>query len=269
MSNLKASIDFGLVHIPVEIINAEDKQDQVSFNLLDSRDNSRIRFKRVNENTGKEVEWEDIVKGFDVGGEKYVIFTDEELKTLEAESNKSLAIDVFVDKEEISPGLLENPYFLMPEKGGEKGYAILQKVLEKSGKYGVLQAVLRNKEQLGIIYAHEGLLMLDIIRYPHELKKSSEVSKPAIQHTKITDKELAMAERLLKAMSAKFNPNKYKDDYYSKVQTAIKNKLRSRKSYKPAKKEKRASRGSIDVIELLENSLKKGIKPSFRRFKAA
>jgi DNA end-binding protein Ku len=269
MANLKASIDFGLVHIPVQIINAEDKQDHVSFHMLDAKDNSRIRFKRVNENTGKEVEWEDIVKGYEVDENKYVVFSDEELDALEVESNKSLAIDAFVNKEEIPPSLFESPYYLLPEKGGEKGYALLERVLDKSKKYAIVQAVLRNKQRLGVIYANGGSLMLDIIRYPSELKKASEVVLANVKQVKISEREVSMAERLLKEMSAKFKPADYKDEYLSKLQEAIEYKMKSKKTYTPKQKAGNSSKKSIDIVDLLAKSLKGSSQKQTKTRKAA
>lgn len=265
MAKIRASIDFGLVHIPVELVNAEDRADQVSFHMLDSRDNSRIRFKRVNENTGKEVEWEDIVKGYEVDQDQYVIFTDDELKELEAESNKSLSIDAFVSKEEIAPSMFESPYYLVPGDGGEKGYAILEKVLEKTERYAVVQAVLRNKEQLGVIYAHEGMLMLDLVRYPHELKKPSDVMPSSLNRVKVSAKEVAMAERLMEEMSGKFKPSAYKDDYFNKVQQAIKIKTKTRKAYKATKSGAKKVKKTVDIVDLLAKSLKQEPRKSSKR----
>jgi len=254
MANLKASIDFGLVHIPVEIVTAEDRQEQVAFHLLDSRDESRIRQKRVNEETGKEVEWEDIVKGYEVEKGKYVIFTEEEIKDLQAESNKSLAIDVVVDKDEIDPGLFETPYYVKPAKGGEKGYSILEKVLAKTKKYAVIQAVLRTKEHLGVLYSKDGAIMLGILRYPDELKKPTEVVSG--KTVKVTDKEVRMAEKLIEQMSDKFNPSQYKDSYSSKLHAAIKQKIGKKKFKKIAQKDKKPAKKDVDIMSLLENSLK-------------
>ncbi len=256
MAHLKASIDFGLVHIPVEIVTAEDRQDKISFHMLDSKDLSRIRLKRVNENSGKEVEWEDIVKGYEVSDGKYVVFTDEELDELEAESNQSLAIDAFVEKDEIEPGLFDTPYYLVPGKGGEKGYVLLEKVLEKSGKYAVIQAVLYNKERLGVLYASSGGLMMGVLRYPEDIKKPQDVLPPALSRVSVNAKEVAMAERLLKEMSAKFKPANYKDDYAAKLRTAIKNKTKSKKPISKVVKEKSSKKDTLDISDLLAQSLK-------------
>ena len=271
MAHLKASIDFGLVHIPVEIVPAEDRQEKVSFHLLDSKDKSRVRYKRVNENTGKEVEWEDIVKGYEVQKDKYVIFTEEDLDTIEAESNKSLAIDVFVDKSEFSNTFFETPYYLIPGKGGEKAYVLLERALEQSGKLAVIQAVLRNREQLGVIYAEGGGLVLDVIRYPKELKSIDDVLPASISKIKISEKETAMARQLLKQMSGKFRASKYKDSYDEKLHSMIKKKVKAGTSRKPKGKEEKAKKTekTIDIMQLLSKSLKSKTTSSSKRKKAA
>ncbi len=256
MANLKASIDFGLVHIPVEIVTAEDRTEHISFHMLDSRDNARIRQKRVNEDTGKEVEWEDIVKGYEVSKGRYAVFTEEEIKALETESNKSLEIDAFIDKDEIVPEMFETPYYVLPAKGGEKGWAILREVLQRSDKYAVVQSVLRTREQLGVLYARDNAMRYGILRYPEELKKPSDVVPAALTKIKVTPKEVSMAERLLNEMSSKFRPAAYKDDYVKKLKDAIKRKTSKGKVKAiPAPKEKNASSKSMDIMELLERSL--------------
>lgn len=267
MANLKASIDFGLVHIPVEIVTAEDSEESVSFHMLDSKDQSRVRLKRVNENSGKEVEWEDIVKGYEVEKGKYVIFTEEEIKELQAEANKSLNIDVVVDKDEIDPALFETPYFIKPLKGGEKGYAILEKVLAETQKYAVIQAVLRTREQLGVLYSKDGAIMLGIIRYPNELKKPSDVLDA--KEVKVSDKEIKMAEKLLDQMSGKFKPSLYKDTYIDKLHAAIKQKMSKKKFTRTTHSEKKKSSGSVDIMKLLESSLKDRSRKGTKRKKAA
>jgi DNA end-binding protein Ku len=270
MAKLHASIDFGLVHIPVEIVSAEERSEHVSFHMFDSKDKSRIRLKRVNENTGKEVEWEDIIKGYEIEKDKYVFFTKEELEELEEESNRSLAIDVFVDKDEIDPTLFENPYYLLPVKGSEKSYAILEKVLSESNKYAVIQAVLRGREQLGIIYAGRGGLVLEMLRYPDEVKDVSDVVPANAMKVKIAEKEISMANQLLKQMSGKFKPSAYSDHYADKLQNAIKNKSRSKVSVRSLSKTSKENKKTMDLMDLLAKSIKSGSKKeSSKKRKAA
>jgi DNA end-binding protein Ku len=163
MAALKASINFGLVNIPVELLTAEDHHREHSFHMLDSKDNSRIRYKRVNENTGREVDWDDIVKGIEVKDGKYIVFTEEDLKDLQSEANRNLEIDRFIDKDSVSPLLFETPYYLAPAKGGEKAYSLLERALDRSQKYGVVQAVLRGKQRIGLILSQDGVLVFETI----------------------------------------------------------------------------------------------------------
>ncbi len=266
MANLKASIDFGLVHIPVEIVSAQDRGKHISFHMLDSRDNSRIRQKRINENTGKEVEWEDIIKGFEVSEGKYVTFTDEEIDALESESNKSLAIDAFIEKDEIIPEMFENPYYVIPAKGGEKGWVILRDVLQKTDKYAVVQSVLRTREKLGVLYARDNAMVYEILRYPDELKKPSEVLPASVSKVKVSQKEVQMAEKLLDQMSSQFKPTKYKDNFITKLRAAIKQKTtRGKAKQSPQTKEPSPTPKSIDIMDLLEKSLKSAKKSSTKK----
>ncbi len=272
MAKRNASIDFGLVHIPVEIVTAEDRQEKVTFHMLDSKDNSRIRLKRVNENTGREVEWEDIVKGYEVSEGTYAVFTSDELDELEAEANQSLIIDTFVGKDEISPEYFESPYYVVPAKGGEKGYALLEKVLDDSSTYAVIQAVLYNKERVGVLYSKRGGLMMSVLRYADEIKDAKEILPPSSK-LKVTPKEVAMAQRLLKEMSGKFKPEKYEDNYQSKLRTAIKKKTKSgvktAKTTSKSKTQKNARRGVVNIADLLERSLGKGQTKRVNRKRAA
>lgn len=257
MANLKASISFGLVNIPVEIVTAEDPKEEVSFHLIDSRDNSRVRYKRVNENTGKEVEWEDIVKGVEVSKDEYVTFSADELQELITERNKGIQIESVIRKEEISPALYETPYYLVPGKGGEKAYALLQRALAKSDRYAVVQAVLRNnKEHLGVLMPEHNALVLGLLRYPEELKKIDDIVPASLDKVKVTEKELAMADRLLKDLAGKFKPAQYKDSFAENVDEAVKQKMKGTKKRSPRRAEKAASGKGVDIMDLLSKSLK-------------
>lgn len=260
MAKLKASIDFGLVHIPVEMVSAEDRSNAISFHMFDSKDKSRIRLKRVNENTGKEVEWEDIVKGYEVEKDEYVFFTNEELNELQEEANRSLAIDLFVDKSEVPEELFETPYYIVPAKGGEKAYAILQKVLESTEKYGLVQAVIRTRQKLGVIYAADGGLVLELLRYPEEIKEITEVIPEAVTDVKVTQKEISMAEKLVEQMSGEFKPEKYKDDYASKVEAAVERKLKGKGPRRISSRPSGKIKKTVDIMELLAGSLKSAKK---------
>ncbi len=153
--------------------------------------------------------------------------------------------------------MFEVPYFLVPAKGGEKGYVVLAKALQKSGKFAVVQAVLRTKEQLGVIYAKGEGLLLDFMRYPAELKESTDIIDTSVKKVKVTEREIEMAERLLQEMSEKFDPKKYKDNYISKVQAAIDKKIGSKKTSKVPLKKKTEVTRTIDIVDLLAQSLKK------------
>lgn len=270
MAHLKASINFGLVNIPVDIINAEDAQDAVHFHMLDSKDNSRIRFKRINENTGKEVEWEDIHKGYEVSKGKFITFTDDELEKLESDANQGLEIETFVMREEIPLVLFEAPYFLSPRDGAEKSYALLHRALVKTEKCAVVQAVLRSKEHLAVIFAEAEALIMCRLRYANEVKKTSEVLPSSINKVKLSEKEVAVAQRLVSEMEGTFEPQKYKDHYALKVKEAIRRKTKSGK-VKSSKQqpEKKSSSKVTDIMELLNRSISQKSSKQVKRKKAA
>ena len=267
MAALKASINFGLVSIPVELLTAEDKHREHSFHMLDSKDNGRIRYKRVNENTGREVDWDDIVKGIEVKEGKYIIFTEEDLKDLQSEANRNLEIDRFIEKSSVSPLIFETPYYLAPTKGGEKAYTLLERALNKSEKYGIVQAVLRGKQQLGLIFSQDGVLVFETIRYADELKEPQQVV--SFSKVKVSDKEISMAERLISEMTDTFDLTRYKDTYEEKLQEAINRKLKNKAIKTGSPSKEKVPRKSIDIMALLKNSIEAKGKKSTNRKKAA
>lgn len=262
----KGSINFGLVHIPVSVHSAEVSKE-LSFRLLDSRDHSPIRYLRVNEKTGKEVDWDDIVKGYEHEAGSFVIMTEDDFKQAAVEANQSIEIDDFVDKGAVPLTYFEKPYFLLPDKGGQKGYVLLRETLRKLDKLAVARVVLRNKEHLAVLYPHEHALVLNALRYEHEVKPLSEFNFPplAVSESGVTAKELQMAERLVKEMMQKWDPSKYQDRYVEKLTQIIEEKA----SGQPHKKAKGKAAGGkekvIDMAELLRMSLEEREKGASKK----
>src|SRR5215469_4572087 len=174
----KGAISFGLVNIPIRLYSATERES-VSFNMLHKTDLSRIHFKRVSDSTGKEVPYDEIVKGYEVEDGQYVVLTDEELKEAAPEKSSTIDIQEFVDENEISSLYFEKPYYLEPDKGAAKAYALLREALEKSGKVGVAQFVLRNRESLCVLKPLDGGLVLNAMRFQSELRPMSELSLPS------------------------------------------------------------------------------------------
>jgi DNA end-binding protein Ku len=242
------AIGFGLVNIPVKLFSAV-QQSELDLDMLDKKDHSNIKFKRVNAETGREVAWENIVKGYKVD-DQYVILTDEDFKEASPEKNKLIEIAEFVDEKEIDSIYYETPYYLQPEKNGVKAYALLLEALKKSGKAGLGSFVLRSRESLVIIRPYEGILLMNKIRFQEEIRDPSEVKTP-----KATNKpaEIKMAMQLIDQLSQEFDIARYKDSYSDKLMKLIKAKAKGKK---PAKSPLRVVHSrSRDLMSQLKASL--------------
>jgi DNA end-binding protein Ku len=224
------AIGFGLVNIPVKIFAAVEESN-LDLDMLDKKDNARIKFKRVNENTGKEVAWENIVKGFDYEG-KYVLLTEEDFEKASPEKSKIIEISEFVNESEIESFFFEMPYFLEPQKSGEKAYVLLREALKKSGKVGLGSFVLRSKESLCVLKPVDTVIVLNKIRFAQEIRNVNELNIP--QSPAIKKDELKMAMALINQLTRRFNIAKYKDTYSEELMKLIKAKARGKKLATPA-----------------------------------
>lgn len=257
----KGSISFGLVNIPVGLYSAE-KPNELSFDLLDSRDKAHIRYKRVNEQTGKEVPWEQIVRGYEFEEGQYVIISDEDLKRANPEATQTIDIVGFVDLEEISPTFFEKPYFLGPDKKGRKSYALLREVLKRTGKAGIAMVVIRTKQRLAAVVPQDDVLLLQILRYAHELRTAEDLDLPAGKEG-VTERELDMAERLVEGMVDAWDPEQFRDTYREDVLKMIKRRVEAGQLESPPEspedEEKPAARGQVvDLMALLKQSVDQG-----------
>src|SRR5689334_19993419 len=190
------AIGFGLVNIPVKLFSAT-QQSELDLDMLDKKDHSNIRFKRVNEKTGKEVAYENIVRGYNLDGH-YVVITEEDFQKVRPEKNKIINITEFVDEVEIDTMYYENPYYLAPDKSGIKAYNLLRDALAETGKVGLGTYVLRNKESIGVIKPHEDVLVLNKIRFGEEIRDTTELD---VKATKSNPAELKMAIALINQLS--------------------------------------------------------------------
>jgi len=221
----KGSITFGLVNIPVGLYSAEKRQE-IQFHLLDKRDQSPVRYKRVSEKSGKEVPWDSIVRGFEYEEGHYVILSDEDLKRANPEATQTVDILDFVDAEEISPVYFDKPYYLAPDKKGTKSYALLRETLTKTGKVGIAKVVIRTRQYLSALVPQGDVLVLNLLRFAHELRDAEELEVP---HGKagVTDRELDMAERLVQGMVSEWDPEKYRDNYENDLMHLIEKRVKS------------------------------------------
>jgi DNA end-binding protein Ku len=254
----KGSIAFGLVNIPVRLYSATESQGLAS-NMLYKKDLSRIRYQRVAESTGKEVSADEIVRGYEVEKGQYVILSDEELDDVAPEKSSGIEIQEFVDESEISSLYFEKPYYLEPDKGAGKAYALLREALAKSSKVGIAQFVLRNRENLCVLKPQGQGLVLNTLRFAAEIRSLEEISLPSKE--KLSPSEVSLATKLIEGMAGKFDPGKYKDTYTEGVQKLIEAKAKGQKRQAPAPKV--AKSNVIDLVAALQESLgsvKKGKK---------
>jgi DNA end-binding protein Ku len=243
------AIGFGLVNIPVKLFSAVQQSD-LDLDMLDKKDHSNIRFKRVNEKTGKEVPWENIVRGYNLDGQ-YVVLSDEDFKKASPEKTKIIEIAEFVDEDKIDSMYFETPYYLEPQKAGVKAYGLLRDALEKTGKTGLAAFVLRTKESLGLIKPIDNMLVLQKIRYEQEIRKPEGLEIPSSESKPA---ELKMAIALIEQLSStKFDISKYKDTYSEELMKLIEAKAKGKKIEVPTMRVVHSK--SKDLMEQLKASL--------------
>jgi DNA end-binding protein Ku len=242
------AIGFGLVNIPVKLYSATQQSD-LDLDMLDKKDHANIRFKRVNEKTGKEVPWANIVRGYNYDG-NYVVLTDEDFKKASPEKTKMIEIAEFVEEAEVDTMFYETPYYLEPQKAGEKAYVLLRDALKKSGKTGLSTFVLRTKESLGLIKPSGKVLLLQKIRYEQEIRATEDLNIP---ESTPKPAELKMALTLIDQLTGKFDISKYKDTYAAELMKLIEAKAKGKKVQAPAMKVVHST--SKDLMEQLKASL--------------
>lgn len=242
------AIGFGLVNIPVKLYSATQQSD-LDLDMLDKKDHSNIKFKRINEKTGREVAWANIVRAYNYDGH-YVILNDEDFKKASPEKTKMIEIAEFVEEAEVDTMFYETPYYLEPQKGGEKAYILLRDALKKTGKTGLSTFVLRTKESLGLIKPSGKMLILQKIRYEQEIREAGDLKIPA---TSPKAPELKMAISLIDQLSGKFDISKYKDTYSGELMKLIEAKAKGKKIPVPMMKVVHST--STDLMEQLKASL--------------
>ncbi|MFP5384672.1 MAG: Ku protein [Bacteriovoracia bacterium] len=256
----KGSISFGLLNIPVVVRKAQEGKD-LSFKMLDEKDLSPIKYKRVNAKSGKEVPWPQIVKGYEHESGQFVLMDKEDFKAANPKATQTIDIQDFVDFDEIDLMFFEKPYYLVPQKNGVKGYFLLVEALKKTNKVAVAKIVMRSKMHLACIMPKGDYLILEMMRFAHEVLEEDEVdylgdtSKP-----KFNQKEIKMAEELIEGMTAEWKPDQYKDTYVDDVMKIINEKVKSGKlkhvDYGELPGEEEAATGNVvDLMPLLRKSL--------------
>jgi len=216
------AISFGLVNVPVKLYSAVSPKD-VRFHQLDSKTNSRIKQKRVSAATGEEVPYDDIIKGYELGPDTYVPISPQELETLDPKVTKSIDIEDFVDLDQIDPLFYERPYYLVPDKGGAKPYALLRAAMQETNKVGIARMVLRTKQYLAAVRAKDKALVLETMYFADEVVSDDELDLPG-DEVDVSEREEKMARQLIDSLTTDFEPEKYRDEYRERVLELIEQK---------------------------------------------
>jgi len=258
------TISFGLLNIPVQLYSGERSVD-LHFRLLDSRDNNPVRYERVNVETGEEVPWKEIVKGFEYSKGSYVVIDEAEIRKEAPEATEAVEIEAFVDRAAINPMYFEKPYYLVPGKKAEKGYVLLREVLSKTDKVGIARVVIRTRQYLAAMLPVGDALVLNLMRFPQEIVKSDEFNLPSgtAKSYRVTPKEVEMASQLLDSMTVKWNPEDYADEFRARLRKLIDERVAKQTGKKvkaskaPVAAAPHATTNVVDFMSLLKRSLDK------------
>ncbi|RAP37001.1 Ku protein [Legionella quinlivanii] len=257
----KGDISFGLVSIPVGIVSVEERKS-LSFHLIDAKDHARIRYQRVNSNTGEVVDWNNVVKGYEYEKDHYVVVDEQAFEKAGPDVFKSIDIDEFIDAKEIDPLYFDKAYYIVPESKNKKAYVLLREALKKTKKAGVARVIIRTKEYLSLILPHDNALVLNLIHFKDEIRDESDLGFPSdsLKNYKISDREIKMAVSLIEDMSNKWEPEKYHDDYREALQKWLDSKTEelSKSPRKAAKSQQKDD--VVDFISLLKKSMGKKSK---------
>ncbi|WP_394540253.1 Ku protein [Lysobacter enzymogenes] len=257
------TISFGLLNIPVKLMAGERRVD-LHFRMLDSRNKAPIRYERVNEETGEEVPWKEIVKAFEYDKGSYVVLEAADIAAAAPDHTETVDIDAFVDAAQIGSEYYDKPYILEPGKKAEKGYVLLREVLEKTGKVGIGRVVIRTREYLAALAPKGNALVLLILRYAQELVDPEDYKLPegGLAKWKISAREVEMAQQLIESMTAPWKPESYKDDFRQRLHKVIEQRVKAKKVVRgkqadESKLPENAATNVIDFAELLKRSLAK------------
>jgi len=249
----KGSISFGLVNIPIALYPAT-RREELRFRLLRKSDLSPVNYKRVAEKDGKEVSWDQIVKGYEYEKGKYVVLKDEDFERVDLEATQTVDIQDFVDQEQIDPMFFYKPYYLEPQKGGDKAYVLLRDALKESNKVGIAKVVIKTRQYLAGVKPEDGALVLELMHFADELADPGKLHVP--KKTEVGKREMNMAKSLIDSMSSKWDPEKYKDEYREALMDVIEEKVEAGgKEIKEKPKKAPKPTKVIDLVSVLQKSL--------------
>lgn len=261
------SISFGLINIPVRLYSATEEHS-LNFDMLHKTDLSPIRFARICKADGKEIPYKDIVKGYEYQKGEYVVIDEEDFKRANVKKTGNIDIVNFAMENEIDSVYFEKPYYLEPDKGANKPYALLREVLLQSNKVAVAKFVFRNKEHLGIIKPYLNALILDQLRFARELRDVDDLKLP--EKNEVNKKEVEMALKLVEQLTEKFDVKSYKDTYTDELKEVIDKKIKGHEGHVPAKKGKTPKPSKVhDIMSLLKASLEDETKSHKAKKKTA
>jgi len=259
----KGAISFGLVYIPVELYSAT-RGATLDLDYLDKRDFSPVGYQRYNKRTGKLVEWKDIVRGFQYKKGQYVALSDEDFRQANTKASQTIEIMSFTDATNLTPEYYDTPYYVGPQKGGQKVYALLREALKRAGKVAIANVVVRTRQHLAVVLPADDILLLNTLRFADEIRAPEELGMeaPGAKSAGLAPKEISMAERLIEEMTDAWEPKKYHDTYREDLMARIKEKVRNKETHalteapKGARTQKSAE--IIDLMSVLKQSLEKG-----------
>jgi DNA end-binding protein Ku len=247
----KGTVTFGLVNIPVRLYSAVEEKG-LKFRLLHGDDGGRIRYQRVCATCGKEVEWDDIVKGYEYSKDHYVTFTDDELSSLDVDSIKAIDVVSFVPLEDIDPIYFNRTYYVAPEPSGLKAYRLLQEALDAEGQVGVAKVALRDKEHLATVRLKDGVFVLETMHWPDEIRPAQfeELDK----QIEIRDAEVKMARQLIQQLSTEFRPEEFLDEYRIRLEQLVEQKVEGQEVTVSAEPDEEPTK-VVDLMEALKASV--------------
>jgi DNA end-binding protein Ku len=252
----RGAISFGLIYVPIEMYSAS-KEHALSLHFLDSRDFAPVGYERINKSTGKSVDWQHIVKGYEFEKGQYVALSDADFKHANVKASETIEISNFTEAADISPVYYQTPYYLLPGKGGEKVYALLAEALQSSRKAAVATFVMRGREHLCVVTPSAGSLMLITLRFADEILPA--VKPAAAKAAKPKEAEVAMARKLVEEMSAKWDPRLFHDTYREDLMRRIREKIKRNETHVLGSEPKKAPRPKAEVIDLMD-ALKSSLK---------
>jgi len=265
----KGHISFGLVSIPIVLYPSENRSANISFRQIDKRDNAPIKYQRINAETGKEVPWSEITKGYEYAKGEILPVKSGELEKVAGDNAKVIEIESFIDKSEIDYINVERTFYLAPDKKGDKGYVILREALNDSKKIGIAKVIISTKEYLAAVATYENAIVLYTLHYNDEIRQPDEFDLPTenLKQYKVTEKEIEIAKQLIHSMTSKWRPENYKDEYREAVQNWVDDKLNNHPMTKMKKRGVAAPKGNVvNFVDLLKKSLQ--AKPAKRASKS-